>query len=149
LRTFAAVKPDLDRLNEGLTAVVQSGTQTPPPPQPVHPLAVMQTQPDAHSAEELHGGTSEQNMSCAHTAVFSVVVKQLLPSGPAQPHEGNPLVQLPAVVHVVHSPPVWPFGVRQHDAGGTCAPHGGRQTGSPQQVVLLQVYPGAQSVCPS
>jgi hypothetical protein len=47
--------------------------------------------------------------------------------------------QVPPLEHVVQLPALCPFGVRQHAAGVTFAPHGGRQTGSPQQVVLLQV----------
>jgi len=81
-------------------AVVQSGTQTPPSLlQPVHPLLVMQTQPAAQSELELQVGTSSQYMLSAHTAVFSVVVKQKLPSsGPPHPHCENPTLQLPPPV---------------------------------------------------
>jgi hypothetical protein len=68
--------PVRELLIGAVTEVEQSGTQTPPPPQPVQPLAVMQTQPDAHCDELEHDGTSEQNMLSAHTAVFSVLVKQ-------------------------------------------------------------------------
>jgi len=105
MRMFAAVMPFLLPVFEGATDVVQSGTQTPPTlPQPVHPLLVMQTQPVAQSEVELQVGTWSQNEFCAQTAAFSVLVKQKLPSGPPQPHEGKPLLQLPAVEQVEQLP---------------------------------------------
>ena len=95
-----------------------------------------------------HDARSLQRLSFTQAAVFSVVVTQKLnESGPPQPHV--PIApQLPPEEHVWHVPPACPVGVRQHAAGGELAPHGPRQTGSPQQVVLLQMYPAGQSLCP-
>lgn len=56
-------------------------------------------------------------------------------------------LQLPPVAHVSQLL-LFPTGVWQQVPEPTLVPQGGRQTGSPQHVVALQMYPGGHCFCP-